>query len=107
RMSSTFSTVSSMVKSGAISTSPPMLETTMMASAKPMAVRSSFLCTSGMFLFSRHQRAIGSELARRVARQRRFVPDGHDDVVGSDHSPREEEEPAHGARDVVGVHRDQ
>jgi len=39
-MSAVFSTVSSMVKRGAISTRPPMAETPMMASTKPIALRS-------------------------------------------------------------------
>src|SRR3546814_19182794 len=40
-MSGAASTVSSMVKSGAISTSPPMLATTLMAIANPTECRSS------------------------------------------------------------------
>src|SRR5690554_6287248 len=106
-MSSTFSTVSSMVKRGAISTSPPMLDTAIMASAKPIAVRSSFLCISGMSLLPRHERLVCAERFHTLAQGPRLMPDRHQDVVGADHCAGKEEEPADGARNVVGVHRDE
>src|SRR5690606_38528022 len=106
-MSSTFSTVSSMVKSGAISTMPPMLETRMMASTKPIAVRSSFLCGSGMSLLPRQKRALCAERLRALARQQRLVPDRHEVVVGTDRSAEEEEVSDADYREVAGVHRDQ
>src|SRR5690606_34618958 len=113
RMSGASSTVSSMVNSGAISTMPPMAETPMMASTKPMALRSSLRWkNSGIGSLSRldgggrpmRGRHVRGAVARRTAMRR---ADGHEDVPGTDHRAGEEEQPAHGAGDVVGMHGDQ
>ena len=107
RMSGACSTVSSMVKRGAISTRPPTLAAAMMAITKPIAERSSLRWkSSGISSFPRHGgRHDGHvHLARRG---KRHGPDRHPDVEAADDRAQQEEQAAEGARDVVGVHRHQ
>src|SRR5690606_37732225 len=105
-MSGASSTVSSMVKRGAISTMPPTLATAMIAITNAMDERSSLRWNSSdMSSLSRH----GGGRHRHVTRARggRTGPDRHPDVVAADHRADQEQQPPEGARDIVGIHRHQ
>src|SRR5688572_1845004 len=97
RMSGACSTVSSMVKSGAISTIPPTLAAAMIAITNPIVERSSLRWkSSGTPSFPRH----GGWHDRHVSFARRFArsePDRHPDVVAADHGAQQEEQAPEGA----------
>src|SRR6187401_3228696 len=100
-MSGASSTVSSMVKSGAISTMPPTLAAAMIAITKPMAVRSILRWkNSGMASLRRGRGRSGSETCvgnvglplgsgGRLAHR-------HPDVEGGDDGTEQEEQSAEG-----------
>src|SRR3954447_1668964 len=107
-MSATSSTVSWIVKRGAISTKPPIEATPRIASMKPMALRSILRWNSGIASLPRLRDA-GRERQIRLRAGRSALdaglPNGHQHVVRSDNSAEQEEQAADCARDVVGVHR--
>src|SRR5215217_9628421 len=101
-----------MVKSGAISTMPPTLAAAMIATTKPMAVRSSFRWNSSAMMSLRR----GGRGAGGKPRVRHIRPSGHGggrradrhpDVEGSDDGAQQEQQAAKGARDIVWVHGDE
>src|SRR4029450_8116834 len=107
-MSGASSTVSWMVKSGAISTMPPTLAAAMMAKTKPVAVRSILRWnSSGMFLLRRARRSASiRQIGFPFGGERRGAC-RHPDVVTGDDSSKQEEKAAESARDVVRIHGDQ
>src|SRR3569623_1150742 len=112
-MSGSLSTVWSMVKSGAISIAPPMLATPMMASTSQIALLSSQKCRRNMASLRRLEggtrRRHGDWLLIDGAQalRRRRGAHGHPDIVGADHRAEQEQQPADGPRDIVGMHRNQ
>src|SRR5262245_23494673 len=111
-MSGASSTVSGMVKSGAISTMPPTLAAAMIAKTKPMADRSYLRWNnSGIFLlrWARCSARGGSSIRQlgicfgaelRSARR-------HPDIVTSDDNSEQEQKASESARDVVRIHGNQ
>src|SRR5262245_45685103 len=91
RISGASSTVSPMVKRGAISTKPPTLAAAMIAITKPIVERSSLRWnSSGMSLFPGYGRDYRH--IRLACRRKRHGSYRHPDVVAADHRADQEKQ---------------